>query len=357
MTLSTQEHLRTVVLVAMLAFMLGGCGSQDISRVRDNSSNNNGITAAIETDVSGKDVVYAAAPSAFESMSFCVLDQNSVCVDKIAMSFDRATEDRKIFRLPDSITLGKSIWKLIATKTDGSSMEQKVQLKQVESLPTGALNWKVLLMASDQGNTGEWINAFDNARKKLKQIFTTKGIQANNFRELSLHPDQQSQSVKSTSAANFLEAMKSFGSPAANDACLVHMTSHGSQDGFNLGSNRLSPSQLDEALVAGCGDRPTVVLVSACFSGLYVLDKSNLKKPNRIILTAARSDLTSFGCSSENEYTYWDSCLIESLPTSTKWKDLATSVVSCINRKEGGSTASFPQTFIGAGVADLDLPR
>ncbi len=133
------------------------------------------------------------------------------------------------------------------------------------------------------------------------------------------------------------------------------MTSHGSPDGFNLGSNRLSPSQLDQALSAGCGDRPTVFLVSACFSGLCILDNSNLKKPNRIILTAARSDLTSFGCGTEDEYTYWDTCLIETLPTATKWKELATDVVSCISRKEGGSTASFPQTFIGTEVGDLHL--
>ena len=91
--------------------------------------------------------------------------------------------------------------------------------------------------------------------------------------------------------------------------------------------------------------------------GLYVLDKSNLKKPNRIILTAARSDLTSFGCSSEVEYTYWDSCLVESLPNAIKWKSLAADVVSCITRKESGGEQSFPQTFIGADVADLDLPR
>lgn len=75
------------------------------------------------------------------------------------------------------------------------------------------------------------------------------------------------------------------------------------------------------------------------------------------LLTAARHDVTSFGCSPENEYTYWDGCLIETLPTLTKWQDLAAKVVSCIVRKEGGSTASFPQTFIGDAVKDLALPR
>ncbi|MCX6125433.1 MAG: hypothetical protein NTV34_11905 [Proteobacteria bacterium] len=135
------------------------------------------------------------------------------------------------------------------------------------------------------------------------------------------------------------------------------MTSHGSLDGFNIGSNRLAPQQLDDALVAGCGVRPTVVLISACFSGLYVLDSSKLKKANRIILTAARHDVTSFGCSPEAEYTYWDGCLIDALPKATKWKDLAADVSRCIIAKEAGNASSFPQSFIGSEVADLEVPR
>ena len=51
-----------------------------------------------------------------------------------------------------------------------------------------------------------------------------------------------------------------------------------------------------------------MVLVSACYSGVFV--GPSMQKKNRIILTAARQDRTSFGCSAENEYTYWDSCLI-----------------------------------------------
>jgi len=219
------------------------------------------------------------------------------------------------------------------------------------------LRWKMVLMAADQGNQSAWISVFDNARMKLLQFFQAKGIQSSDIRQLSLKPQFQNQSVIAATTESFSNAISSLNATGANDACLVHMTSHGSRDGFNIGNSRLSPGTLGAALDAGCGNRPTVVLVSACYSGLYVMDSSGLKKDNRIILTAARSDRTSFGCSSEYEYTYWDSCLIDSLPRSTKFKDLASNIQACISAKEAGmTTPSLPQAFIGSAVEQLALP-
>jgi hypothetical protein len=219
-------------------------------------------------------------------------------------------------------------------------------------------NWKVVLMASDQGNQSSWIQVFDNARNWLFRHFEMNGISANNIRQLSLKPQFQGTEVKPTTVQNFTDAVASLNATGPNDACLIHMTSHGSKDGFNIGYNKLSPGSLGSALDVGCGNKPTVVLVSACYSGLYLLDSSGLKKPNRIILTAARHDRTSFGCSSEFEYTYWDSCLIEHLPKSSRFKDLANNIQACITAKESGmATPSLPQAFIGAEVQELLLPR
>jgi hypothetical protein len=363
MNLAKQIPLWSAIVLATMLFT--GCGYQEASLTRDtNPLNYSKITVALGTETNGKVAIFAASPTDYASMAYCLVDSKFVCVgDETSLTFERAVGDRRIFRLREPAILTLGVWKFTAVHSNGGKIEQNVRLTAVSTNPgtsvppTGGLNWKVLLMASDQGNTGAWIKAFDNARKALKQIFAAKGVPSSNFRELSLHNDQQSDTVKPTSAENFVHAMKSFGAPSVNDACLVHMTSHGSRDGFNLGSKRLAPSKIDEALLAGCAERPTVVLISACYSGLYVLDSSNLKKPNRIILTASRSDVTSFGCSSENEFTYWDGCLVESLPKATKWRDLASSIVACIVRKEGGRTVSFPQTFIGSDVADLDMPK
>lgn len=232
------------------------------------------------------------------------------------------------------------------------------------TLPSGnqnqqssGFNWKLLLMASDQGNKGAWIPAFDNARNTLREFFVSRGISVSNIRQLSLKPQHQNQQVQAASVQSFTTSLSSLNAANGNDACLVFLTSHGSRDGFNIGSSRLSPSAFGSALDKGCGSRPTVVLVSACYSGLYALDSSNLKKPNRVILTAARSDRTSFGCSPENQYTYWDGCLIEHLPKSSTFKDLAGRIQACINRKESGMpTPSMPQTFIGSDVENLKIP-
>lgn len=219
------------------------------------------------------------------------------------------------------------------------------------------LNWKFVVMASDQANKGAWIQAFDNARKKFVDYFLARGVAAGNMRQLSLKPQFQSASVQSATTQNFTSTLSTLNATGSDDACMIFMTSHGSRDGFNIGSSRLTPSALRTALNAGCGNRPTVLLVSACYSGLYTLDSSGLKTPNRVILTAARSDRTSFGCSPENEYTYWDGCLLENLPRSTTFRNLATNIQACISRKEAGmSTPSLPQAFIGADVENLKIP-
>lgn len=248
------------------------------------------------------------------------------------------TPDHSETEIPDHEMLGPSV--------PGSQNQQH-----------SAINWKVVMMASDQGNQSAWISAFDNARKRLLSILQGRGVAPSNIRQLSLKPQQQSASVQAATTQNFTSAVANLNANGPRDACLIFMTSHGSRDGFNIGSSRLKPSSLEAAMNAGCGNRPTVLLVSACYSGLYTLDSSGLKKPNRIILTAARSDRTSFGCSPENEFTYWDGCLIENLPKSSTFKNLASNIQSCISRKEAGMpTPSLPQTFIGGEVENLKIP-
>ena len=80
------------------------------------------------------------------------------------------------------------------------------------------------------------------------------------------------------------------------EACLVYITSHGDESGFFLRPDRrhCQPASLDSALSDGCGTRPTVLIVSACHSGTFI--NAEMRQPNRIILAAAATDRTSFGC-------------------------------------------------------------
>ena len=66
----------------------------------------------------------------------------------------------------------------------------------------------------------------------------------------------------------------------------------------------LDPVRLDRALAQGCGEAPTVVVLSGCYSGIFA--RPPMTRPNRVILTAARIDRPSFGCSIEDQFTEFD---------------------------------------------------
>jgi hypothetical protein len=201
------------------------------------------------------------------------------------------------------------------------------------------------------------IDAFDNARKTLKNEFLQMGVLPGNIKELSMNPIERKHGSLPSSAVNLGEALGDL-SVGQTDACLIHLTSHGSPQGFYLrNASPMTPDALNRILDRACGDRPTVVLVSACYSGVFA--RPSMQKKNRIILTAAREDRTSFGCSAEQQYTYWDSCLIDSLPTAKSWKSLYGSIQQCVQTKEGQGhfKASLPQAYFGIEVSDLTIPK
>ncbi|MGE0789932.1 MAG: C13 family peptidase [Sandaracinaceae bacterium] len=211
---------------------------------------------------------------------------------------------------------------------------------------TPGLTWKAILVSGDDS-----ITAFDNARHTLSGMFA-EGVDSANLLQLSRTRSEQVGGVRDTTADNIEQALTEL-AVGEGDACLVHMTSHGSREGFYIArANTLTPSRMAQILDHACGDRPTVVLISACYSGVFLDD---LAAPNRVILTAAREDRTSFGCSAEAEYTYWDGCLIDELPAATTWSGLYASVTKCIEGKEGGFTPSYPQVSLGSEVMDLRI--
>lgn len=357
------QVVKALVMIAALALSACGPTHEEESGARLASDPATSLYIAVGPQTGNSYAIMLSAPAGYERAVMC-LGHVATCTETQSgnYKFTKTTAAGGRVFFQSSITVqivhGGQIT-VAAYNAAGAPLLRKVLFysKQGGTSPTGGVNWKVVLMASDQGNQGSWIDAFDNARKTLKTIFLEKRVPEQNFRELSLKPKHQSATVKPTNLANFAASLKELQPNGANDACIVHMTSHGARNGFCLGNARLAPADLDAALNQSCGDKPTVVLVSACYSGLYTLDSSGLKKPNRIIMTAASADKTSFGCSPENEYTYWDGCLIDNLRQANTWAELADKVKACIVRKEGGSSKSNPQSFIGAQVQNLALPR
>jgi hypothetical protein len=207
--------------------------------------------------------------------------------------------------------------------------------------------WRAVLIAGDNGSP-----AFDNGVEALQGKLAARGVR--DIRALTSDPEANPSMAVATQG-NVSSALRT----AGGDACLIFITSHGDERGATLKAAKgyLMPSNLADAVEAGCGQRPTVVIISACHSGVFL--NGGLRRPNHIVLTAAAADRVSFGCGSDDRYTYYDECLLQSFDGAATWRQLATATRSCVERLERSMSvpkSSRPQFFVGAAVNDLRLP-
>ncbi|MFM9880699.1 MAG: C13 family peptidase [Burkholderiaceae bacterium] len=83
-------------------------------------------------------------------------------------------------------------------------------------------------------------------------------------------------------------------------------TSHGNQGvlGVKLGSRDYPPVSASDlsTWLAGLGQRPTLVLLSACYSGSLI---DAVSGPQRLVLTAASAERSSFGCNFSSRNTFF----------------------------------------------------
>jgi Peptidase C13 family len=245
------------------------------------------------------------------------------------------------------------VWLIVAVLplVAAPAFAQDAPVPQTPTTEVSGLTWKAALMAGDNQ-----LDVFDNATKTLKSMFLRMGVQSGNIRELSASQAEIRRGALPANAENLEGSLRDL-AVGKGDACLVHLTSHGTRQGFFLrNAPGITPARLNSILERSCGDQPTVVLISACYSGVF-LDRVMLK-PNRIILTAAAEDRTSFGCSSENQYTYWDGCLIDSFSQSDNWALLYGAIKKCVETKEAQNRfmPSLPRAFFGEAIASLRTP-
>jgi hypothetical protein len=198
---------------------------------------------------------------------------------------------------------------------------------------------------------------FDNATREMTRRLLAAGVPAGNIHRLSASPSEIGSAAEPSSAEMLLRRIAEL--PARpGDRCLIFLTSHGERGaGIWLArSNRaLTPDELARALSQGCGAVPTVVVVSACYSGGFVGGK--MAKPNRVILTAARAERPSFGCQAHRTYNFFDECLLGALPQSTTWRAVFAGANRCVRRMERtlGVRPSGPQAFFGDAVTGLNI--
>lgn len=212
--------------------------------------------------------------------------------------------------------------------------------------------WAAAIVAADwRTRQGDPIQAFDNARRDLTSGFLAAGFSRHDMYDATLRPDV-------TPVVSAAEAVREIAAKTvqAPRGCLLYFTSHGGPQGMVFGPDRiLSPTSVVTLVRQWCQDRPTVVVISACYSGIFV---DSLAAPNRMIMTAARRDRSSFGCSEDATYPYFDACVIQTLPTASDFIALANATRACVKGREeaeGLSPASEPQVSIGANL-QLLLP-
>ncbi len=212
--------------------------------------------------------------------------------------------------------------------------------------------WATAVIAADwRDGGGRPIEAFDNARRDLTRGLLAAGLPRDGLVDLTLRPDVADPVTVTEALARVAEATR-----RAPRGCLLYFTSHGSPQGMVFGPDQtLEPADMANLVRQWCGARPTVVIVSACYSGAFV---NALAAPNRMVLTAASRERTSFGCGAEEIWPWFDGCVIETLPTASDFLALAAGARACVARKEqaaGIALPSEPQLFVGAEM-QLRLP-
>jgi len=192
------------------------------------------------------------------------------------------------------------------------------------------------------------------AREAARVLATRYGAQTRTL--VLAGPDGVRDDAPHGSISALVLALSHIGSlmEPSEDVLVLYTTSHGMDLGLayhygDSGYGILSPARLKAALEEA-GIRRRVLILSACYSGVFV---PVLASPDTAILTAAASTRTSFGCAAENDWTFFGDALINrALRQPVGLEDAAKLAGRSVAEWEitARLLASLPQTRIGAGA-------
>ena len=165
------------------------------------------------------------------------------------------------------------------------------------------------------------------------------------------------------------------GMDRSSDILFLILTSHGSPDGLAVSAGRrgvsvdgtktafrptrvrtLTPSQLG-AMLERTGVRHKVVIISACYSGIFI---PRLANANTLVITAADRHHPSFGCEDKATWTYFGDAFFNSaLRQAQTLKEAFTQARSLVRAWElrSGFEPSNPQIAGGENVEPLLVAR
>ncbi|HEY2034697.1 MAG TPA: C13 family peptidase [Rhizomicrobium sp.] len=215
-------------------------------------------------------------------------------------------------------------------------------------------DWGAIVVAGDHhAHDGGDSEVFDDGRHDIGVALQRLGFKRDNIEEFSTQPQKYTSPAPLPSDPGTIASSLWDLSTRTSAGCLIYVTSHGSPDGVVIGNDMFAPKDFARMVNNACGQRPTVVVVSACFSGVFV---PYLQGASRFVLTAARPDRTSFGCGQSDHYTFFDQCFLSSIAVAHDFPDLADETRRCVATrevKEKMSPPSDPQVAIGSGVTNF----
>jgi hypothetical protein len=211
-------------------------------------------------------------------------------------------------------------------------------------------NWAVVVISGDNraAHIDRHTETFDNARRDLVRALEKRGFSPANVAQFSVEPDRHPDSAPMPARlAEIDQALRRL-SGRAQGGCLLYLTTHGSPDGAVLGERLVTPRVLGGLVNTSCSGRATVAIISACYSGIFV---PFLAAPDRLVITAARRDRSSFGCGEADRYPFFDACVLEAFPVASDFLVLARRARACVTRRERAkhmAPPSEPQISLGA---------
>ena len=140
-----------------------------------------------------------------------------------------------------------------------------------------------------------------------------------------------------------------------SDILVLILTSHGSQDGVAVQAGRrveiLSPADL-ALMLNRSGVRHRVVIISACYSGVFL---GPLASDDTLVITAADANHSSFGCRDKVKWTYFgDAFFNKALRHAADLRSAFAEARTLVSRREMqyGLVSSNPQM---AGGKNIDI--
>lgn len=143
------------------------------------------------------------------------------------------------------------------------------------------------------------------------------------------------------------------------DVVVVMFTTHGNQDILAQkpagGELSFVPAQAVRAFLEPLQNDKQIIIIQACYSGSLIDD---LAGPNRIILTAAAEDRTSFGCAPDNDNTWFIKSLNAALAQGGSWAEINARTQANVRALEESrgfppNRYSNPQFYVGRNMRDV----